>query len=58
LKRECQQKTKSGLENVLQKPDETFTGFTELQAKLDAGTLLDFAIHHSQREQEVEKAFV
>jgi hypothetical protein len=26
------------------------SGFTELQAKLDAGTLLDFAIHSRQNE--------
>jgi hypothetical protein len=32
--------------------------FTELQTKLDAGTLLDSAIHHSQNEHKVEKVLV
>jgi hypothetical protein len=34
------------------------SGFTELHAKLDADTLLDFAIHHRQKEHKVEKALV
>jgi hypothetical protein len=33
-------------------------GFTELHAKFDADTLLDFAIHHGNKEQEVQKALV
>jgi hypothetical protein len=31
------------------------SGFTELHAKLDADTLLDFAIHHSQKETQSQK---
>jgi hypothetical protein len=34
------------------------TGFTELHAKFDADTLLDFAIHRRQNKQEGEKALV
>jgi hypothetical protein len=48
------QKPLSGLKNILQKPHEIFQGFsstfTELHTKLDADTLLDFAIHHRQNE--------
>jgi hypothetical protein len=48
------QKPLSGLKNVPQKPHEAFNGFgngfTDLHAKLDAVTLPNFAIHHSQRE--------
>jgi hypothetical protein len=45
------QKPLSDLENVLQKPHKGFgSRFTELHAKLDADTLLDFAIHHRQNE--------
>jgi hypothetical protein len=29
--------------------------FTELRVKLDAGTLLDFAIHHRQNEKQSRK---
>jgi hypothetical protein len=32
------------------------SGFTELHAKLDADTLLDFAIHRSQRETRSRKS--
>jgi hypothetical protein len=32
--------------------------FTELHAKLDADTLLDFAIQSTQNKPEVEKALV
>jgi hypothetical protein len=32
------------------------SGFTGLQAKLDADTLLDFAIHHSQKETRSQKS--
>jgi hypothetical protein len=32
------------------------SGFTELQAKLDADTLLDFAIHHRQNETRSQKS--
>jgi hypothetical protein len=32
------------------------SGFTELHAKLDADTLLDFATHNRQKKPEVEKA--
>jgi hypothetical protein len=44
------QKPLSGLKNVLQKPNEEFQGFqqfgfTELHAKPNADTMLDFAIH-------------
>jgi hypothetical protein len=49
------QKPLSNLNNVLQKPHEAFQGFwygfTEIHAKLDADTLLDFAIHHRQKER-------
>jgi hypothetical protein len=45
----------STLKNVLQKPHKAFQGFgtgsTELHAKLDADTLLDFVIHHRQSMQ-------
>jgi hypothetical protein len=48
------QKPLSGLKNVLQKPTKHFkgfgSGFTKLHAKLDADMLLDFAIHHRQKE--------
>jgi hypothetical protein len=48
------QKQLSGLKNVLQKLHKLFqgfgSGFTELQAKLDADTLLDFVIHRRQNE--------
>jgi hypothetical protein len=48
------QKPLSGLKNVLQKPHEAIrvfgNWFTELHAKLDLDTLLDFAIHHRQKE--------
>jgi hypothetical protein len=44
------QKLLSSLKNVLQKPQKYFKGsgsrFTKIRTKLDAGTLLDFAIHH------------
>jgi hypothetical protein len=32
--------------------------FIKLHAKLDADTLLKFAIHHTQNEHEVEKALM
>jgi hypothetical protein len=48
------QKPLPGLKNVLQKPHEHLksfgSGFTELHAKLDADTLLNFAIHGRQNE--------
>jgi hypothetical protein len=48
------QKPLTSLKNVLQKPMKHFKGFsrgfTKLHAKLDAVTLLDFAVHCSQRE--------
>jgi hypothetical protein len=48
------QRPLSGLKNVLQKPHEAFQGFrrgfTKLHTKLDADTLLDFAIHPRQNE--------
>jgi hypothetical protein len=45
------QKLLSGLKNVLTKHFKGFgSGFTELHAKLDADTLLDFAIHRRQNE--------
>jgi hypothetical protein len=48
------QKPPSGLKNVVQSLTKHFKGFgggfTELQAKLDAGMLLDFAVHHRQYE--------
>jgi hypothetical protein len=34
------------------------SGFTELHAKLDADTLLDFAIHLNETKYEVEKALL
>jgi hypothetical protein len=59
LKRECHSKTAVRLKNVLQEPHDAFQGFTVLHRKLDADTLLYFAIHRSQREKnEVEKALV
>jgi hypothetical protein len=32
------------------------SGFTELHEKLDADTLLDFAIHHRQKETQSRKS--
>jgi hypothetical protein len=47
------QKLLSSLKNVLQKPQKHFKGFgsrfTELHTKLDADTLLDFAIHYKTK---------
>jgi hypothetical protein len=43
------EKLPSGLKNVLQKPKHFKgfgSGFIKLHTKLDADTLLDFAIHH------------
>jgi hypothetical protein len=34
------------------------SGYTELHAKLDPDTLLNFAIHRRQNETKVEKALV
>jgi hypothetical protein len=34
------------------------SGFNELHAKLDADTLLNFAIHRRQKKHEVEKEIV
>jgi hypothetical protein len=54
------QKPLSGLKNVLQNPHEAFQGFdsrlTELQAKLDADTLLNFATHRRQNETRSRKS--
>jgi hypothetical protein len=54
------QKPLSGLKNVLQKPHDHFegfgSGFTKHHAKLDADTLLDFAIYHSQKETRSHKS--
>jgi hypothetical protein len=45
------QKSLSGLKNFLTKHFKGFSsGFTELHAKLDADTMLNFAIHRRQRE--------
>jgi hypothetical protein len=56
------QKLLSSLKEVLQKPDEAFqgfgSGFTELHAKLDLDTLLDFVIHCRQNETQSRKALV
>jgi hypothetical protein len=50
----------SGLKNVLQKPHNAFqrfsSWFAELRTKLDADTLLDFAIHHRQNETWSQKS--
>jgi hypothetical protein len=32
------------------------SGFTEIHAKLDANTLLDFVIHHRQNETQIRKS--
>jgi hypothetical protein len=49
----------SGLKNILQKPHEHYkgfsSGFTELQAELDADTLLAIAIHRRQNETRIRK---
>jgi hypothetical protein len=54
------EKPASGLKNVLQKPHKAFqgfcSGFTELHAKLDADTLLDFSIHRRQNETRSRKS--
>jgi hypothetical protein len=54
------QKLLPGLKIVLQKPHEAFqefgSRFTELYTKLDADTLLDFAIHHIQYETRSRKS--
>jgi hypothetical protein len=53
-------KSLSDLKNVLQRPYEAFqgfgSGFTELHAKLDSDTLLDFAIHRRQNETRSRKS--
>jgi hypothetical protein len=54
------QKPLSGLKNVLQKPlmkhfKGLGSGFTKLHAKLDADTLLNFAIHCRQNETRSQK---
>jgi hypothetical protein len=52
------QKPLSGLKNVLPKPHKAFgSGFTKLHAKLDADTLLDFAIHRRHNDTK-SKAFI
>jgi hypothetical protein len=60
LKHECHQKLLCGLKNVLQKPHKHFkgfgSGFTKLHAKLDADTLLNFAIHCRQAETRSQKS--
>jgi hypothetical protein len=54
MKRECHSKTAVWLQEFLQKPDKHFKGFsrgfTEFHTKLDADTLLDFAINRRQNE--------
>jgi hypothetical protein len=54
------QKPLSDLRNVLQKPHKAFqgfgSGFTELHAKLDADTLLNFAIRCGQNETQSRKS--
>jgi hypothetical protein len=54
------QKPPSGLNSVLQKPQEEFqrfdSRFTELHAKLNADTLLDFAINRRQNETRSRKS--
>jgi hypothetical protein len=54
------QKPLSSLKNVLQKPHEASQGFcsrfTELHTKLDADTLLDFAIHHRENKTRSQKS--
>jgi hypothetical protein len=54
------QKPLSSLKNVLKKPHEAFQsfdrGFTELHTKLDADTLLDFAIDRRKNETRRRKS--
>jgi hypothetical protein len=54
------QKPLSGLKNAFQNTHEAFqgfgSGFTELHAKLDADTLVDFAIHHRQNKARNRKS--
>jgi hypothetical protein len=58
LKCECHLKPAVALKKVLQKPNEAFHGggFTEFHAKLDADTLLNFAIHRRQHETRSRKS--
>jgi hypothetical protein len=54
------QKLLSSLKNVLQKHHKAFQGFgsrfTELHAKLDADTLLDFSIHRRHNRTQSQKS--
>jgi hypothetical protein len=53
LKRECHSKPSVWLKEWSPKSHKAFSfgsGFTQLHAKLDADTLLDFAIHCKQNE--------
>jgi hypothetical protein len=49
----------SSLKNVLPKPQEAFQGvcsrFTDLHAKLNADTVLDFAIHQRENKTQSQK---
>jgi hypothetical protein len=56
------QKPLSCLKIVLQKPTKHFKGFdsqfSELHAKFDADTLLEFTIHRRQNETRSQKALM
>jgi hypothetical protein len=60
LKLECHSKTAVRLKECSLKPTKHFkgfgSGFTEHHAKLEADTLLTFAIHCSQRETRGQKS--
>jgi hypothetical protein len=59
LKRKLHSKTAVRLKVVLQKPQKDFrdfgSAFTKLHTKLDADTLLEFAIHRRQNETRSRK---
>jgi hypothetical protein len=52
----------SGLKTIVQKPHEAFqdfgSGFTELEAKLNVDTWLNFAIHRRQNDTRSKQALV